>query len=181
MNQPKLRHRLDWALATAVVVSFTPAACASHPETNNAAGLEPLPEICPSGIVTTAAEDTATSFPVIHALFLRAGRDLDPSSVRLIALPERSELRNRSAVQRALVKNYPRQLRDAGLGGETLVALLVDENGAVLTSMVSRASEYSEIDQASLAVVNTMEFAPAVAEGCRAPYAAQIPIVWSSK
>jgi protein TonB len=72
------------------------------------------------------------------------------------------ELKNRDAVARALERNYPALLRDAGVGGSVLVWLLIDEQGKVMRVQVKEPSEYEALDAAALKVAQTMEFTPAL-------------------
>jgi TonB family protein len=57
-------------------------------------------------------------------------------------------------VQRALVRNYPPLLRDAGIGGTPMVWFFIDENGRVLKTQLSQSSGYDALDAAAIAVAN---------------------------
>jgi TonB family protein len=70
-------------------------------------------------------------------------------------------LTNREEVARALERNYPPLLRDAGIGGETLVALLLSETGHVLKLQVMKTSGEQALDEAATRVAATMRFTPA--------------------
>lgn len=71
------------------------------------------------------------------------------------------QLRNTSVVQEALTREYPPLLRDAGIGGQALVHVLVDAEGAVTDARVSRESGHAALDAAALRVARTFRFAPA--------------------
>jgi protein TonB len=71
------------------------------------------------------------------------------------------ELRNRAEVGRALQHSYPVLLRDAGIGGEVLVWLLIDTSGNVMRADVKQSSGHTALDDAALKVALTMKFTPA--------------------
>lgn len=93
----------------------------------------------------------------------------------------RPELRNRSEVARALERNYPPLLRDAGIGGETLVWFFIDENGRVQRTQINKSSGYDALDQAALTVAEQMQFSPALNRDKKVPVWVAIPIVFSSR
>ena len=85
-------------------------------------------------------------------------RDDTPSFTPYAIKPE---LRNRPEVQQALVRNYPRHLRDRRVSGTTLVWLLIDEIGRVVKTQVKESSGEADLDKAALQVARTMLFTPA--------------------
>ncbi len=88
------------------------------------------------------------------------------------------ELANRAEVARLLKSLYPPALRDAGLGGTTMVAFLVDIHGVVREIRVARGSTHRELDQATVEVVRAMRFRSARNRDCAVPFFVQIPITW---
>ncbi len=74
----------------------------------------------------------------------------------------RPEIKNRAAVAKALEREYPSMLRDAGIGGEVFVWFFVDENGAVQRTRVDKSSGHPSLDQAALKVADIIEFSPAL-------------------
>ena len=70
------------------------------------------------------------------------------------------ELKNRNAVERALVRAYPPMLRDAGMTGHVLVWVLIDESGQVLKVLVKESSGLPGLDEAALGVARIMRFSP---------------------
>jgi protein TonB len=84
-------------------------------------------------------------------------------------------------VQRALESNYPPLLRDAGIGGETLVWFLIDDSGEVADLRINRSSGKPALDDAALAVARTMRFTPARNRGVAVPVWVAIPIVFTAK
>ena len=93
----------------------------------------------------------------------------------------RPELLNRAEVQRALVRNYPPLLRDAGIGGSPTVHFFIDENGRVLRRLLSQESGYPALDEAALAVAEVMKFSPALNRDKKVQVWVEIPIIFSAK
>jgi len=93
----------------------------------------------------------------------------------------RPELLNRTEVQRALVRNYPPLLRDAGIGGSPTVHFFIDENGRVLRRLLSQESGYPALDEAALAVAEVMKFSPALNRDKKVQVWVEIPIIFSAK
>lgn len=71
-------------------------------------------------------------------------------------------LLNEAEIARALETEYPRTLRDAGIGGTVTVHLHVDENGSVLEARVHEGSPHASLDRAALDVAALMRFSPAL-------------------
>jgi TonB family protein len=88
----------------------------------------------------------------------------------------RPQLRNVPEVQQALMRHYPPLLRDAGIGGETVIWFFIDEEGAVQDTRVNRSSGYDALDQAALAVAGVMAFTPAYNRDVRVPVWIAMPI-----
>ncbi len=93
---------------------------------------------------------------------------------------KKPELRNRDEVRRALVQNYPTDLRKRGIGGTTLVWVLVDESGRVVRAQVREKSGHPEIDVAALRVAKMMEWTPAENRGAVVPVWVSLPIVFKA-
>ena len=91
------------------------------------------------------------------------------------------ELRNREAVQRALVRNYPPLLRDAGIGGTTLLWMLIDETGTVQKTQVKEKSGHDALDQAAQKVGEVMQFTPALNRDQKVKVWIQLPIVFKTQ
>ncbi len=77
-------------------------------------------------------------------------RDTEP---RLLNGPE---------MLRLLAKYYPRVLKEAGIGGEIMMWVWVDSEGNPTKSQINRSSGYPQLDDAALAIVERMEFSPAM-------------------
>ena len=71
-------------------------------------------------------------------------------------------IRNRDEITRALTREYPPLLRDAGIGGTTRVWFHVDETGKVIRTQVHTSSGHKPLDEAALRIAPLYEFAPAL-------------------
>jgi len=71
-------------------------------------------------------------------------------------------LKNRDEVARALEREYPPMLRDAGIGGSVNVWLFIDEQGQVQDVRINKSSGFEALDDAALRVGSRMEFTPAL-------------------
>ncbi len=70
-------------------------------------------------------------------------------------------LLDREGQQRAVARNYPRGLLEAGIGGTVGLQLWVDSTGVVEVAHVSRSSGHPELDRAAVEVAPTFRFEPA--------------------
>jgi protein TonB len=71
-------------------------------------------------------------------------------------------LTNRREMLALLDQNYPKLLKDAGIGGTVLVWVFVGTEGEVLDQQVHTSSEYDQLDQAALHVASHMRFSAAM-------------------
>jgi len=71
-------------------------------------------------------------------------------------------IKNREELRRALEREYPPLLRDAGIGGTTKVWFYVAETGKVVKTQVHTSSGHRPLDDAALRVAHLYEFAPAL-------------------
>lgn len=88
------------------------------------------------------------------------------------------EIVNRSEVQQALTDAYPPLLRDAGIGGTTLVWFHIDAEGEVTDVRVNRPSGSPELDRAALGVAEHMRFSPALNRDERVAVWVSFPITF---
>lgn len=89
----------------------------------------------------------------------RLGADTDspaftPYTVRPDLVNER--------VQRALEREYPPILRDAGIGGTVHVHFFIDTEGKVQRTLLARNTGHASLDEAALRVANVFRFTPAL-------------------
>lgn len=84
-------------------------------------------------------------------------------------MTSRPQLANSDEVAQALEDAYPPLLKQAGIEGSVNVWFLIDEDGAVVRTMVNQSSGYDALDQAALHVAREMEFTPAYNRDQRVP------------
>ncbi len=90
----------------------------------------------------------------------------------------RPEIKNRDEIIREMVRAYPPILRDAGIGGQTLVWFFISEQGRVLDKRVARTSGHEQLDDAALEVATVYEFTPALNRDKVVKVWVQIPITF---
>ena len=89
-------------------------------------------------------------------------------------------VRNREEAARALQRFYPPLLRDAGIGGTTVLWFLIDEQGNVVRTQVNRSSGHAGLDEAAQRVAEVMRFTPAMNRDRRVRVWVQLPIQWTT-
>jgi TonB family protein len=104
------------------------------------------PSVAPELAVTRPRSIAANAMP---------SRELESRRVDN-AIPPR--LRNRDQVGQLLMERYPTDLRTRGIGGTTVVTVLVTPSGSVESSRVITSSGNTRLDQAALAVAARMLF-----------------------
>ena len=87
-------------------------------------------------------------------------------------------LRNRDEVARALEREYPPLLRDAGIGGTVVVWMFIDVEGRVTDTRVHTPSGHEALDGAALAVAEAMRFSPALNRDTKVPVWVSLPITF---
>lgn len=90
-------------------------------------------------------------------------------------------LRNRGDVARALRREYPRRLRDAGLSGRVTVWIRLDAQGVVQDVRINTPSAHPELDQAALNVARVMHFSPAQNEGRPVAVWISVPLIFEPR
>ncbi len=90
----------------------------------------------------------------------------------------RPEIRNRSEVQAALMREYPPLLRNTGVGGQVIVWFFISEDGTVLDRRVSESSGHVALDEAALQVADVFRFSPALNREHVVPVWIQLPIAF---
>jgi protein TonB len=90
-------------------------------------------------------------------------------------------LLNSADVGRALERNYPPLLRDAGIGGSVNVWFFIDEQGRVLKTQLNQGSGYPALDEAALKIADMMRFSPAQNRDKKVQVWVSLPIKFSTK
>ncbi len=88
---------------------------------------------------------------------------------------------NTAAVQRALEREYPPALRDAGIGGTVFLQFFIDEEGVVRNAVVDESSGNAQLDQAALRVSEVFEFRPALNQDTRVAVWVRIPVTFQTR
>ncbi|MGD8287145.1 MAG: energy transducer TonB [Gemmatimonadota bacterium] len=85
---------------------------------------------------------------------------------------------NTDEVVRAMTREYPKTLRDAGIGGTVNVIFSIDADGAVLGTAIGETSGYDALDRAALEVADVIRFSPALNRDVRVAVQVRFPIVF---
>lgn len=93
----------------------------------------------------------------------------------------RPDLINGREVERALEREYPPILRDAGIGGQVTVHFFIDEEGMVQRTLVAETSGHASLDEAALRVANVFRFTPALNLDKIVPVWIAIPITFQTR
>ncbi len=88
------------------------------------------------------------------------------------------QLTNRDEVGRALEREYPSLLRDAGVGGRVDVWIRISETGKIEKTQVQTSSGQAALDDAALKVAQVMKFSPAMNRDKYVPVWVSIPITF---
>lgn len=109
------------------------------------------------------------------------GTPTDPDAPHFTPYTVKPVLINRNVVQRALVREYPRELSSVGVGGIVQVWVQIDEQGAVTRALVKQTSSSAPLDAAALRVARIMRFTPAEKQGRKTAVWISLPIVFQTK
>jgi TonB family protein len=90
-------------------------------------------------------------------------------------------IRNREAVVRALEREYPPSLRDAGMGGTVLMALYLDEDGRVRRVSLERSSGHGALDRIALRAADIIQFSPALNRDQKRPVWVSLPLEFRAR
>ncbi len=85
---------------------------------------------------------------------------------------------NRQEVVRAMEREYPPLLRDAGIGGTVRVYFFIDEDGAVQDFRIDQSSGHQALDDAALAVADVYRFSAALNRDKKVPVWVSFPITF---
>jgi protein TonB len=87
-------------------------------------------------------------------------------------------IQNRAEVVRAMTREYPPLLRDAGIGGTVQVYFFIDENGTVKDTRINQSSGHQALDDAALAVADVYRFTAALNRDKKVPVWVSFPITF---
>jgi protein TonB len=87
-------------------------------------------------------------------------------------------IQNRAEVVRAMEREYPPLLRDAGIGGSVRVFFFIDEGGSVQDYRIDSSSGHTALDDAALAVADIYRFSAALNRDKKVPVWVSFPITF---
>lgn len=90
----------------------------------------------------------------------------------------RPEIKNRAEVIRAMEREYPPILRDAGIGGTVVVYFFVDTDGTVLRAQIHESSGHAALDEAAINVSHVYRLSPALNRDQKVQVWVQFPITF---
>jgi protein TonB len=93
----------------------------------------------------------------------------------------RPDIKNRAEVARALEREYPPLLRDAGIGGTVQAWFFIHEEGRVQRTQVNESSGHKALDDAAIQVAGIIEFTPALNRDKRVPVWISLPITFTTR
>jgi periplasmic protein TonB len=174
-----------------VPAAETPTA-SSGTEGRSAPGFSPVPQFpteMPSGIADPLMDDPwfnpgnapASGQPVDRSGAGAGSGTGEPTRDGFAIMKTLPKLLNSNEVTRALVRNYPAFLRDAGVGGDVLIWLLIDENGRVIETDIKESSGHAALDQAALQVGEVMRFSPASNRDQRVKVWVSVPVKFRTR
>jgi TonB family protein len=156
-----------------VIVLLGLLGCASAGRTADGAARLSVP-VCSEDIVAVPRGSLARSDSLRMQL-----RETKLRNARLVETDTVPELVNERDVFAELVRQYRAILREADVNGDVLALVVIDTIGVVTDHVIVKPSGHLQLDLASAKIYSMMRFTPALADGCRAPSAAVIPVQWS--
>jgi periplasmic protein TonB len=105
------------------------------------------------------------------------GSDISAAPV-FTPMTVRPEIKNVPEVIRAMEREYPPILRDAGIGGRVVVWFFIDEEGRVQDFRISTSSGHSALDDAAIKVASVYRFTPALNRDQKVKVWVQFPITF---
>jgi TonB family protein len=125
----------------------------------------------------TDGKDESTESPGAVAASGDVGADQESAAYPVFTpYTVKPDVRNVEEVLRALERDYPPSLRDAGIGGTVTVWFFVDQEGRVQNVQVNASSGHKALDDAAIRVASIIEFSPALNRDKRMPVWISLPI-----
>jgi TonB family protein len=93
----------------------------------------------------------------------------------------RPELTNRADFATGLDQAYPPLLREAGIGGTTVLWVMIDAGGQVANTRVTQSSGHVELDEVAEAVMRRARFTPARNQGKPVAVWIQLPVTFQTR
>jgi TonB family protein len=109
-----------------------------------------------------------------------ADATLPPTQGGFVAYTEKPILTNTEQVRQTMQREYPARLRDARIGGCTLLRLLVSERGRVDKTTVRKSSGQAQLDRAAARVARIMVFTPGKLHEKPIPVWIDVPVLFTT-
>ena len=109
------------------------------------------------------------------------GTGAQPNGEGFVPVSVMPALLNADAVRKALERNYPALLRDAGIGGKAVVWLYIDETGSVVRAQIKESSGQGALDDVALKVAPLMRFSPAKNRDQAVKVMVAVPVVFTAR
>jgi len=103
-----------------------------------------------------------------------------PSQPKFTPVSIQPSLLNRQEVGRALAEGYPKELRDAGIGGTVTLGLRVGPEGTILERRIDNISGHPGLAVAALAATDIMQFDPARNRDQYVPVWVSLPVTFAA-
>lgn len=87
-------------------------------------------------------------------------------------------LRNMSEVRQALIREYPAELREEGIGGSVTVWFCISAQGRVQDMRINESSGLEALDEAAMRVAGVYDFEPAMNRTERVTVWVSLPITF---
>ena len=79
----------------------------------------------------------------------------------IVPMTTRPAVKNTAEVLRALQREYPPMLKDAGIGGTVIMWFLLSEEGDIIKFQIEKRSKHKQFDVAAMKVAPIFKFSPA--------------------
>ena len=93
---------------------------------------------------------------------LPTGGDDGGSGIIFTHAEQMPEIKNRAEVVKALQREYPPTLRDAGMGGVVTLAIQIGLKGEILDVRIHASSNSKMLDDAAMRVAKVIKYSPAI-------------------
>ena len=88
---------------------------------------------------------------------------------------------NTGFFERLMEREYPPELRRAGIGGKVTVWLKLDTEGRVQEASVKDGSGYTQLDAIAVRIARQLRFTPALYDGKPVSVTIAIPVTFSAR
>ena len=130
----------------------------------------------------TDAQDADAEPPVVASSMEDAGGTQEGALLAVFTpWSVRPSIRNPDEVVAALEREYPAQLKEAGIGGTVQVWFFIDEEARVQRVMVVESSGHRSLDDAAVKVGEIIQFTPALNRDQGRPVWISLPIEFTTE